>query len=591
MCGILGITPLIRESAFAEAAHGFAYRGPDAYGQLERDGVLLGHHRLSILDVAARSDQPMVSADGRYAIVFNGEIYNFQEIKQTLASDYPFQTTSDTEVLLAAYARYGRSLTRHLRGMYAFAIHDRETKQITLFRDEVGIKPLYYAHLGELFCFASEAKGVIHLLATQGITPTLNETAWDLFWAFGYIPSPLTLGKEILKLERGHGACFDLTTKHLEIFEATKREEEDLRLSTATLTQLIEQSVLDHLIADRPVGLFFSGGTDSSLIAAVLHKHGINLKTFSLLMPGNDVDEHYIRAIREHLGLQGELLSFGKNELQSALDLIQSRIDEPTGDSSIFPTTYLSQVASKDVKVVLSGEGGDELFLGYHRQQSLARIHGKALPFSRALLDQLRLLSTSSFVNRVVAKGYLGSQDAAGFYLNQLSLLREQTPRTVWHAGRTWLEQLSCAPTEIDQAIALENDLLRKIDLATSYASIEGRVPLLDPRLIRYASRVAPNDHLTDGILKYQLKQVLSTYLPTTLTERPKAGFGMQQALLKSHTGFQTAVQSAWKDLKPFHAFSPDLARAIERRLTQANVGTAIITLRSALRAYSFLDE
>ncbi len=235
MCGILGITQLLKESEFSDAARCFSYRGPDAYGQTERDGITLGHHRLSILDLAARSDQPMISPDGRLAVVFNGEIYNFKELKKTLAHGYEFHTTSDTEVLLAAYLRYGKDLTQHLRGMYAFAIHDRQTQQLLLFRDPVGIKPVYYSHTNDVFCFASEAKGVAKLLETQKVQPTLNEQAWNLFWTFGYIPSPLTLATQIQKLERGQGAIFDLQTKRLELFTAAKRIEEDPILSPTSL--------------------------------------------------------------------------------------------------------------------------------------------------------------------------------------------------------------------------------------------------------------------------------------------------------------------------------------------------------------------
>jgi asparagine synthase (glutamine-hydrolysing) len=589
MCGILGITQLLKESEFSDAARCFSYRGPDAYGQTEQDSVTLGHHRLSILDLDARSDQPMISPDGRLAIVFNGEIYNFKELKKVLASDYDFRTTSDTEVLLAAYLRYGKDLTQYLRGMYAFALHDRQTQQLLLFRDPVGIKPVYYSHVNEVFCFASEAKGVVKLLETQKIQPTLNEEAWNLFWTFGYIPSPLTLVSQIQKLERGQGAIFDLQTKRLELFTAAKRIEEDPVLSPSSLREITEQSVLDHLLADAPVGLFFSGGTDSSLIAAILHKHGVNLKTFSLLMPGNELDKQYIVDIRAQLGLQGELVQFGTAELQTALEQVQERIDEPTADSSIFPTLFLSQAAAKDVKVALSGEGGDELFLGYYHQQGLAKIRRTKVSPVSTLLDQLRLTIHSPYARRAIAKGYIGAQDAAGFYLSQHALLREQTPKELWKLGRTVLEALPCPPTLLDRELPLENDLLRKIDLATSYASIEGRVPLLDPRLIRYAERLTPDQHLSGGVLKHALKQLLATYLPTALVERPKAGFGMHTDLTKGHAGFHKAAHDAWADIKQFHSSSPELEHAIQTRLSEARVGTAVITLRSALRELSLL--
>ncbi len=590
MCGIIGLNQRLGSGSFNKAAERFAYRGPDAYGFAEEDEVTLGHHRLSIIDLDPRSHQPMVSNSSKTSIIFNGEIYNFKDIKAKLASTYEFRTTSDTEVLLAAYEAYGTNLTRELRGMYAFAIHDRVNHKFVLFRDPQGIKPLYYAQIGKHFCFASEAKGVAELLKQLGHLATLNEQAWDLFWTFGYVPSPLTLHQSIFKLERGHVLTFDLRTQQLEISRAPEHPEAEPLISDNNFADLTEQVILDHLISDAPVGVYFSGGTDSSLIAAVLHKHGIDLSTFSLVMEGNEVDGDYLRAIRKHLGMKGHIFEFSDQELSEALEIIKERIDEPTSDSSIFPTLFLSQQAAKDVKVVLSGEGGDELFYGYHRQLGLANLKTSKATVHPTLLDRARLLSTSATWQKFLAKAYLAAQDGNGFYLSQMSLLREQTPARLWQLGRERLASLRCNPALIDREIALENDLLRKIDLATSYASIEGRVPLLDPRLIRYAERISGN-HLKNNILKHELKRLLKTYLPSNLVDRPKAGFGVRGSFIKKHTGFKQAAHEAWDFLQKSQSFTPEIKGAISNRLSDPSIATALITLQSSLRELGINHE
>lgn len=526
MCGIIG-TSWAAEQGVREAAATFAYRGPDDFGLFMDGRVTLGHDRLSIVDLDPRSNQPMADEKGGIYIVFNGEIYNHQEIRKALDGKYSFHTTSDTETLLYAYREYGDSLGEYLRGMFSFVIYDAPRHKLVAFRDHAGIKPLYYFYDGEKFAFASELKGIVHALRKEKIELAQDLSAYHAYAAHGYIPSPRTLYRKVQKLERGHMAVFDLESKKIDIKPYKKHS--SAVSNVEAFQKQIEDRVLDHLMADVPVGVFFSGGTDSSMIVSILHAHGIDLAAFSVAMQEKKEDQRYFEQVSQHLGVRSHVFSFGPKEFMETYEQVMSRVDDPIADGSIFPTYFISEKASKQVKVVLSGEGGDEYFYGYHRQHVL-----KGMRWKKSFLG--KLVDTCSRYGGGVPwlrKVYAAIGDIAGFYLYDMSPFSGQLSKEACIAGRKTLEALGGKPIDIDKHLYLENDLLRKVDMATSYASIEGRVPLLDVDVCANASTFAEG-YVQGGELKGLLKSMLCKYLPKELVYRKKTGFGLDDSFLAS---------------------------------------------------------
>ncbi len=526
MCGIIGINE--RNDRLMNAAmSAIRYRGPDAAGAYSDEFVTLGHDRLSIIDLDQRSTQPMWDTEMETCIVFNGEIYNFKELRAELEQEFQFQTTSDTEVLIYGHKKYGAHFVERLRGMFAYAIYDRREKKITLFRDHAGIKPLYYYHNDGLFLFASETKAVMRGLGLKHIRPTINETNLKMFYGFGYIPSPYTLYHNLHKVPRGSYLEYDLEQDKIIGIEQFSSPISDPK-SEAELFELIEKSILDHLVADVPVGIFFSGGTDSSLIASVLHAHGVDLEAFSIAVTGRSGDSNYFTAIAKTLGIRAQTYAFGVDDFNEIYEKVMQNIDEPSADISIFPTYFVSKKASSKVKVVLSGEGGDELFFGYDRQRILARmrsVHSRGVKLT--LLERL-LLYTPSFrgKNRIFEKLFAAFRQPLSTFILFMSPSRDITDPKAWMQAKETLLEVAHDPLYFDRDLYLENDLLRKTDVATMLNSIEGRVPLLDPLIISGAQNFE-DTYNPAGTSKPVLKRMLERYLPHDLVYRPKSGFGM----------------------------------------------------------------
>lgn len=527
MCGIIGIneknTRLVKE-----ASSSFSYRGPDAYADYADSYITLGHHRLSVIDTDHRSDQPFWDDKKEIGVVYNGEIYNFKELKSHLLKKYDFRTTSDTEVLVYAYREWGVKMTEHIQGMFALALYDSNLKKVFLMRDHRGIKPLYYCVKDGFFAFASEIKGITHILRSKGISLEFNKDAIDLYITFGYIPSPYTMYKDIHRLPKASYLEYDLRDNVI-----VSRGEYNISYKKITsiddFQKLLEEKVLAHLAADVPVGVFFSGGTDSSLIAAILHKHNINLETFSVDINYKTDDAHYFKKISEHLGIKSHSYSFGIKEFEEVYKEVMDKIDEPTSDNSIFPTYFVSKKASEKVKVVLSGEGGDEFFYGYPRSLVLNNLNERA-DYRISLFDILFFITPSfTLKNHIFQKLFVLFKKPVSYYLLHMSPARDKATLRGWIKAKKEFQKRRLKPLAFDQEFYLEDDLLRKIDLAASYASIEGRVPLLDIDIIKNADYFE-DEKLEGGVLKAFLKKVLSGYLPKELVYRSKSGFGVNMA-------------------------------------------------------------
>lgn len=520
MCGILGFN-WDDEKLAEKAVLTFKYRGPDATKIYSDKNLTFAHNRLSIIDTDSRSDQPLFIENGDIGIIFNGEIYNFKEIKSKLQTKYKFKTTSDTEVILYAYKEYGTELTKYIQGMYAFAIYDKIKHKILIFRDHVGIKPLYYYMKNDFFIFSSEIKGVVKILKEKDIALEFSSKNISKYLIMGYISSPNTVYSNIHKLDKNTYAEFDLVTNNFKI-NISKQNTKSVK-DFKEFQNLIENQVLKHTIADVPVGVFFSGGTDSSLIASILHNKGVNLETFSIEMNHKEEDKKYFNKIKNYLELKSNIYHFGETEFDQIYTEIMNKIDEPSYDASIFPTYYISKKASEKVKVVLSGEGGDEFFYGYTRHPVLYK-NKLQLPNKTSLIDNI-YFNTPRFKYKDFVFKKLASifNEAHTFYLLDTSISKDLIK---WDKLKNELKKDKITPLKLDKELYLDGDLLRKTDFATSYNSIEGRVPLLDPNIIE-SSNNFEDMHLKNGILKYSLKKILTKYLPEELVFREKSGFSM----------------------------------------------------------------
>jgi asparagine synthase (glutamine-hydrolysing) len=561
MCGILGGTHIQAEKPFINGLRSFSYRGPDHTGYSTVDTVFLGNNRLSVIDLDPRSNQPIQSEEGN-RIVFNGEIYNFRELQEMLRErGCAFKTDSDTEVILRGYEKLGTSFFGMLRGMFAFAIHDVKRNSVILARDSIGIKPLLYSLVAGELCFASELKGITTALPRHAWS--IDTDAISLLFGYGAIPSPLTIYTEVKKLRAGYFLEYDLST-HSVVREELIQIPCTQSHSNDDVTRRLYESIQAQLVSDVPVGLFFSGGIDSSLIAAILKEQKVSLKAYSLQIEQKQGDALYSKKIAESLKLDVTYVPFGIPEFESALQSVQSRIDEPSLDSSMLALYYLAQKAGNQVKVVLSGEGADELFYGYARQLDIATMR----PWVRidAVINFL-YTHTPRFRGRSKLFSWLYRNFASkySYYLFATSPRQQSGGWKWWY---DWFKNSRIDATDLDESLYLENDLLRKIDLATSYASIEGRVPFLDQSLWKQVKHHRDLS-VEKGMSKFTLKNLLCRYVPEEYVYRPKSGMGLpMEKIFRESTYVQHLFLEAREYLgciTPLHKFKMDLVEANPR--------------------------
>lgn len=545
MCGIFGIAGR-EESIARDALALFRYRGPDSSAVYVDDVVTLGHNRLAIIDLDERSSQPLWSADGIHAIVFNGEIYNYQSLRDELESSGEFFTTeSDTEVLLAGFRRWGKGIALRVSGMYAFAVYDKTEQKLTLVTDHANIKPLFVLDNEGVFAFASEIKGLLSVMRAKNIPVEIDKDALDLYWVLGYVPAPRTIYKHIVRLPRASWAEYDISSK---FFTVTSLPEFPERIvDEDELARIIEKSVMAHTVADVPVGVFFSGGTDSSLIVSILHKHGVNLKAFSVEVTGRPTDKKYFDAIARKIELPLSTYHFGVSEFDDIYEDLMSRVDEPLADNGFFLSYFLAKEARKEVTVALSGEGGDEYFLGYKRHVALAALRDAPLDGELTIWERAYFwLPSFRGKNMMFARLFVGLRLPLAYYLVTMSVLRDCSDPRAWRAAKKILAVSGQDPLALDARCYLEHLLLRKLDLATMYASIEGRVPLLAPEVLATASklRIFPT---SENTLKKRLKSILAHYLPSELVYRPKTGFGLNmETFLKKSLYFSSDARDSY---------------------------------------------
>lgn len=564
MCGIAGFFGQGSVEDLQRMTDALIHRGPDEEGLWvdEAKGAYLGHRRLSILDVAG-GHQPMWTRDGRLGIVFNGEIYNFAELRQELEdAGHRFETHhSDTEVLLHGYRQWGRDLTTRLNGMWAFALYDKKSGILFCSRDRAGKKPFYYTLQNGTFAFASELTA---LIKHQSIQATVSIRSLKKYFAYGYIPSPLSLYNEISKLPAGCSLEFSLIDGSLKVFRywQFKLEPEDARPAGSEerwadeLRHLLGQAVGRRLVSDVPLGVFLSGGVDSSAVAAIAAQQlgAGRLETFSIGFAEDDFDEsRYARMAAAHVGSRHhvEMLSFSK--ARTLLPEIFNRLDEPMGDSSLLPTFLLCQHARRHVTVALGGDGADELFAGYAPFRALrwAKLYSQWVP--RPVHEGIRMLAG----RLPVGHGYMNFDFKIKRTLRGLSY-----PQKLWNPlwmsalSESELGQLFQGPVDMEDVFSeaielweanplagpeeqtlqfftrlyLENDILTKIDRASMMNSLEVRAPFLDINVINFARKLPTEYKLRHGQTKYLLKKAMEPLLPRQILYRAKQGFAVPVA-------------------------------------------------------------
>jgi asparagine synthase (glutamine-hydrolysing) len=527
-----------------------SHRGPDAEGIfLEKDGMVgLAHRRLAVIDLTETGAQPMYGQGDSHVIAFNGEIYNYAEMKTDLASrGVRFRGDSDTEVILAAYREWGNDCVRRFLGMFAFALWDRERKTLLLARDRLGKKPLFLYRKGNLFLFASELKA---FFCHPDFSAEIDHEALRYYMRFGYVPAPYCILKGCRKLLPSHTAVLSADGEWAEHrywnpepffhepspFGSEREAEEEL-------DALIRSSVKYRMVSDVPLGAFLSGGIDSSLIVAVMQSLSPQpVKTFTIRFREGRYDEgDHARQVALHLGTDHREQFCTREEALSVLRRIPTYYDEPFADSSSIPTIMVSEFTRQHVTVSLSGDGGDELFCGYTRYAwlQLAEKFGWLPVSARKSLSAA--LGRLPFRSARRARTVFRYHSTEEIYFPMVGIFEEDRLLRVLPGDRGGNDQLpffrafrghrDIPPVKramlCDLLTYLPDDILTKVDRASMSVGLEARGPLLDHRIVEFAARLPLRFSFRDGTQKQILKQVLYRYVPKNIVERPKMGFGV----------------------------------------------------------------
>ncbi len=535
MCGIAGILNLKNApcptkglTALEEA---LIYRGPDDSGTFTDGPMGLVFRRLSILDLE-RGHQPMSSPDGRWTLVFNGEIYNHLELRKELGPEINFNTHSDTETLLQGFIRYGTDFFSRLNGMFACAVWDQKEKTLTLARDPLGIKPLYFYQSEEFFYFSSELKALLK----AGIPARIHPESLLDYLAYGYVHAPDTIIDGIKKFPAGHW----LQIKNFQIskpqsFWSLPKEsfsKIDPIEAEKELKALLTKSVSDQMQSDVPVGVFLSGGIDSSLVTALMAQASSKpVCSYSIGFDGDSVDESgYAETVAKFLKTKHQTIRLPATLLNQIPKMVEC-LDEPIADAAILPTWHLSTEARREVKVVLTGEGGDEVFAGYgrHKAAYVSEALEKIPSWMRPMADLLaRKTGSGAYFRSIPLDGprSWAQAEAGGRLKAALDLLDlpQNSPNWTWTDPFQGLKGLN-GLLRFDLQTSMRDQLLMKVDKTTMKASLEARVPLLDLRLIDYAFRLPAPLKIKFFRGKYLLRKVAAGMLPREIVVRKKHGF------------------------------------------------------------------
>ncbi|WP_421873288.1 asparagine synthase (glutamine-hydrolyzing) [Marinoscillum sp.] len=554
MCGITGIFAFnsigrINLVHLEAATRSLSRRGPDAHNSWFDEVVGLGHRRLSIIDTSTGANQPMADESGRYQLVYNGEIYNYRQLKKELQSlGHSFHTESDTEVLLRAFIQWDEQMLERLNGFFAFAIYDQAAKSLFVARDRFGIKPLLYFQDEDKFIFASEMKS----LMTYGLPRMIDRAALNLYFQLTYIPAPKSIFEGVNKLEPGHYLRVESGTvtkrKYYELPYQESPTFQDLNEVKPQFTKTLRASVQDRLVADVPLGAFLSGGIDSSIITALASEQVTNLKTFSIGFQDNKFfdETYYANLVADKYQTDHQVFKLTNDDLLAEVSDVVNYLDEPFADSSALPVHILSRKTREHVTVALSGDGADELFSGYNKHSAWLMSRGqsmqagligalgplwKLLPHSR----NNKLTNTFRQLDRFAEMSSLSLQERYRFLASFVTekavsrLLNDNYRSDVSTEIGQFTNRITTG--EINEVLAadvemvLQGDMLQKVDLMSMANSLEVRVPFLDHRVVALAFDMKERLKINSRDRKIVLREAFKSYLPEELYSRPKHGF------------------------------------------------------------------
>ncbi|MCZ6521173.1 MAG: asparagine synthase (glutamine-hydrolyzing) [Bacteroidetes bacterium] len=611
MCGITGLFAFnevgrVNLINLVNATDSLESRGPDNRGFYNDYFVGLGHRRLSIIDISHEADQPMEDSSGRYLIVYNGEIYNFKELRTELrAKGVKFNSQSDTEVALYSYITWGENCLDRFNGFFAFAIYDREEEKIVVARDRIGIKPLLYYFDNHKFVFASEMKSLLAF----GVERQLDYSSLAAYLQLNYIPAPNSIMQGIKKLMPGHFMVIKKNNLQIKKYYQIPYPPDNVTIPSyenakQRLVDLLEESVKKRLVSDVPLGAFLSGGIDSSIIVALASRHKSNLNTFSIGYKDDPFfdETKYANLVAKHFNTEHTVFKLSNDDLYHHLFDILNYLDEPFADSSALPVYILSKHTRQTATVALSGDGADELFSGYNKHNAFLKsiLGGRSNQFIASMEPLWKILpqSRGNFLLNKIRQAHRFSQ---GFKLsmperywkwavfadkNQVKSMfcdkaREYLDQQQWDELKSQATQFLSESSEIndvlysDMHLVLANDMLVKVDMMSMANSLEVRVPFLDHKLVEYAFQLPQQYKIDSHMRKRIVQDAFRDILPSQLYRRPKHGF--EVPLLK---WFRKDLRSLIQDdllHKDFvidqGIFDPDEIESLKKRLFSINPG------------------
>ena len=535
MCGFTGFIDKNKDKKelIEKMNNAIAHRGPDGEGFYIDKDVALGHRRLSIIDLST-GDQPMFNEDGNIVIVFNGEIYNYVELKSELQKKHKFKTKSDTEVLIHGYEQWGKELPKKLRGMFAFAIYDKKKKTLFMARDHFGIKPIYYAQMNGTFMFGSEIKS---LMQHPSFEKELNEDILKTYLSFSFTPTTETFFKNVYRLDAAHSLTYKNGKIKIERYYKKEFKEKDMSFDEAVtdIEAIMKDSVDRHLLSDVEVGSFLSSGVDSSYIVALARPD----KTYTV---GYDVPRyneiHYAKDLTEKLNIKNTSKVITKEEYMKVIPKIMYHLDEPSSDPAAIALYFVAKLASKDVKVVLSGEGADEFFGGYntYRNEVDYQFYNK-IPFCirHAIASVCKLLPEVRGINFLVRRGekledsYIGvnkvfsEKEASKVLLKDYPISNKDVTKSTYDEYKDDSNLVKMQAIDLD--FWLVKDILLKADRMTMASSLEGRVPFIDKEVFKVASSLPLDYKVTKENTKVALREAAKKVIPTEAYKKKKLGF------------------------------------------------------------------
>lgn len=548
MCGITALLDTSTgdlQPLAAAMTNTLRHRGPDDAGvsQPGDDGVVLGHRRLSIVDLSPLGHNPMPFLDGRYWITFNGEVYNFRELRTELErAGYTFRSQTDTEVVMAAYDQWGVECLQRFVGMFAFALWDAHRREMLLARDRVGKKPLYYAEYGGRVAVASELKAIV---ADSSFPRIVDPAAVALYLHYGYVPAPFSIYHHARKLPPGHyaivrGGRVDVHRYWDPLAALNEGRSIDVSAAERRLEELLHDAVGLRMLADVPVGAFLSGGIDSSLVVALMQEQSASpVHTFTIRFDDPQFNEaDHAAAVARHLKTDHYEQTCGVSEMLAFVDMLPDAFDEPFADSSAVPTYLVSRIARQRVTVALSGDGGDELFFGYPRywfHMKRGWVLAAPAPIRRMAAAAIGAVPRRKYrrVAHVLRSANGDRYDRFVSWWGQEDVSRltgrgpSVAPAYADMSRRTRSLNPNARPPLFDLVTYLPDDILTKVDRASMQVSLETRCPLLDHRVVEFAVGLPLELKLREGKAKWLLRRLLSRRVPDALIDRPKMGFGV----------------------------------------------------------------